>query len=130
MGTRTYSGLLAQLRLLALMIEIRGNRSSQYRLRFPFSCFVAKPPNSSLFDSLFVFFSGEQRGGGLAEGGLVADDEDGTVAICFFSAIRPAGGGEQAGNVAIGAEALPGCEGQAKGFGGLLAAQGGADVDA
>ena len=113
-----------------LMIEIWGNRSSQFRLRFPFSCFVAKPPNSSFFDSPFVFFPGKQQGSRLAEGGLVADDEDGVGTLWFFRAIRPADGSEQAGDVAVGVEALIGFEGQAKGLGSFLAAYGGANENA
>ena len=66
----------------------------------------------------------------MAEGGLVADDEYGAVAFCCVATLRPADCGEEADDVAVGAEAFVGFKGQAEGFGGLLTAQGGADEDA
>ena len=46
---------------------------------FSFSCFSAEPLNRVLLDRPFVFFFREWQGGGLTEGGLVADDEAGAI---------------------------------------------------
>ena len=87
--------------------DIRRHRRPQHRLRLPLPRSIRKPPDRAFLDRPFGFFAGKQQGGGLAEGGLVADDEDGGLAA-LAGGERPADGGEEVGGVAVGAEAFVG----------------------
>ena len=69
-----------------------------------------------------------KQGGGTAESGLVADDENG--ACIRVGAVRPVDGGEEVGGAVAGGEALLGVERPAECLGGLLAALGRAGNDA
>ena len=66
--------------------NVGAQAAAQQRLGLPGPDPVGEPPYSALFDRPRRFLAGEEQGGQLAQGGLVADDEDG------LPAVGPAGG--------------------------------------